>query len=201
MHDTLAQVLGFVTTKSQALHELLDAGKIDAARAQVDQLTELSLKLSADVREVILGLRTVLSSEKNLIPTLVDYVQAFARQSRIDTQIMVEDDVREFKFAPAVELQMIRIVQESLTNVRKHAHAQHAIVRFSASDGHAEMRIEDDGQGFDPARVTRGDWPQFGLQTMRERAESVGGAFVIVSKPNQGTQIVVQIPLRYPGVQ
>ncbi len=199
MHDTLAQVLGFVSTKSQAVRELLDAGKFDAARVQVDQLTELSLKLSADVREVILGLRTALSSEKGLLPALADYAQAFARQSDIDTQIVIEDGVRELTFAPAVELQMIRIVQESLTNVRKYAHARHALVRVSRIDGHAEMRIEDDGLGFDPARITRGDWPQFGLQTMRERAASVGGAFVVVSKPNQGTQIIVQIPLRYLG--
>ncbi len=201
MHDTLAQVLGFVSTKSQAVRELLDAGRIDAARTQVDQLTELSLKLSADVREVILGLRTALAPEKGLLPALADYAQAFARQSNIDTQILIEDGVRELTFAPAVELQMIRIVQESLTNVRKYAHARHAIVRVSRIDGHAEMRIEDDGQGFDPARITRGDWPQFGLQTMRERAESVGGAFVVVSKPNLGTQIIVQIPLRHLGVR
>ena len=199
MHDTLAQVLGFVNTKSQAVRELLDSGQIELARTQIDQLTELSQELSADVREVILGLRSALSPEKSLIPTLAEYAQAFARQSSIDTQLMVDPSVRELTFAPAVELQMIRIVQESLSNVRKHARAQHAIVRFSIIDGHAEVRIEDDGAGFDPSRIARGDWPQFGLKTMRERAESVGGAFVVVSKPNRGTQIVVQIPLRYSG--
>ncbi|MBI5035251.1 MAG: GAF domain-containing protein [Chloroflexi bacterium] len=197
MHDTLAQVLGFVNTKSQALHELLKAGKIDAAREQVDHLIELSQELSADVREVILGLRTALSPEKSLLPTLNDYVQAFSKQSGIATELVVAENARTLAFAPAVELQMIRIVQESLTNIRKHAHAQHAVVRFATIDGHAEMRIEDDGAGFDPARITRGDWPQFGLQTMRERAQSIGGAFVIVSKPNLGTQIIVQIPLSY----
>jgi signal transduction histidine kinase len=199
MHDTLAQVLGFVNTKSQAVRELIDSGQIDLARTQVDQLTELSQELSADVREVILGLRAALSPEKSLIPTLAEYAQAFARQSNIDTQVIIDPSIRDLTFAPAVELQMIRIVQESLSNVRKHAHAQHAIVRFSILDGHAEMRIEDDGAGFDPLRIARSDWPQFGLKTMRERAESVGGAFVVVSKPNSGTQIVVQIPLRYSG--
>jgi signal transduction histidine kinase len=201
MHDTLAQVLGFVNTKSQAVRELLDAGRIDAAREQIDHLTALSLELSADVREVIMGLRTALSPAKSLLPTLGDYVQAYSKQSQIDAQMIVEDGARELSFAPAVELQMIRIVQESLTNIRKHAQAQHAVVRFATIDGHAEIRIEDDGRGFDPSRVARGDWPQFGLQTMRERAESIGGAFVIVSKPNLGTQIIVQIPLRYAGVR
>lgn len=199
MHDTLAQVLGFVNTKSQALHELLAQGKIDAAREQVDQLTQLSQELYADVREVILGLRAAISPDKSLLPTLADYVQAYTKQSGIETKLIVENGAGGLTFAPAVELQLIRIVQESLTNIRKHAHASHATVRFAANDGHAEMRIEDDGRGFDPAHIARGDWPQFGLQSMRERAESVGGAFVIVSTPHIGTQIVVQIPLGYSG--
>ena len=197
MHDTLAQVLGFVNTKSQAVRELLDTGHIDAARGQIDQITEMSQELYADVREVILGLRAATSPEKSLFPTLNDYVQNFAKQSAIDTRMIIEGDARGLSFAPAVELQLIRIVQESLTNIRKHAHAQHAIVRFSTVDGHAELRVEDDGCGFDPSRIARGDWPQFGLQTMRERVESVGGAFVIVSQPNTGTHIVVQIPFGY----
>ncbi len=197
MHDTLAQVLGFVNTKSQAVREMLDAGQIDAARRQIDQITQMSQELYVDVREVILGLRAATSPEKSLFPTLVDYVQNFAKQSAIDTQVIFEDGARDLSFAPAVELQLIRIVQESLTNIRKHAKAQHAVVRFSTVDGHAELGVEDDGCGFNPSRIARGDWPQFGLQTMRERAESVGGAFVIVSKPNTGTHIVVQIPLGY----
>lgn len=199
MHDTLAQVLGFVNAKSQALDVLLDHGEIAAAREQVAQLTALSQELYADVREVILGLRSALSPEKNLIPTLSNYVQGYTHQSGIDARLEVEERASELTFAPAVELQLIRIVQESLTNIRKHAHAQHAVVRLGILDGHAEMRIEDDGSGFDPAHVARGDWPQFGLQSMRERAESVGGAFVVVSQPNRGTQIVVQIPLGYSG--
>lgn len=199
MHDTLAQVLGFVNAKSQALRELLDGGQIDAAREQIGQLTVLSQELYADVREVILGLRAAISPEKSLLPTLADYVPAYSKQSGVDTQMVIEEGAGELTFAPAVELQLIRIVQESLTNIRKHAHARHAIVRFATADGRAEMRIEDDGRGFDPAHIARGDWPQFGLQTMRERAESVGGAFVVVSKPGAGTQIVVQIPFGYAG--
>jgi signal transduction histidine kinase len=144
-------------------------------------------------------LRSAISPEKSLLPTLADYVQAYTRQCGIDTSLVVENGAYELSFAPAVELQLIRIVQESLTNIRKHAQARHAVVRFATVDGHIEMRVEDDGRGFDPSHVARGDWPQFGLQTMRERAESVGGAFVVVSRPDMGTQIVVQIPLGYLG--
>jgi signal transduction histidine kinase len=199
MHDTLAQVLGFVSTKSQAAHELLNRGQVQAADEQLDQITALSRELYADVREAILGLRAAISPEKTLVPTLGDYLQAYSKQCGIQTQLVIAEGAGPLSFAPAVELQLIRIVQEALTNVRKHAHAQHALVHLALLDGHAEMRIEDDGRGFDPAHVARGSWPQFGLQTMRERAESVGGAFFVVSKPNKGTQIVVEIPLGYTG--
>lgn len=199
MHDTLAQVLGFVNTKSQAARELLEQNRVDEAHEQIDQLISLSQELYADVREVILGLRTAISPEKSLLPALAGYVESYSKQSGINTRLVVEDGAGEIRFAPAVELQLIRIVQESLTNIRKHARADHAIVRFSRIDGHAEMRIEDDGHGFDPGRIARGDWPQFGLQTMRERAESVGGAFVVVSQPGVGAQIIVQVPLSYAG--
>jgi signal transduction histidine kinase len=199
MHDTLAQVLGFVSTKSQAAHELLNGGQMQAAAEQLDQITALSRELYADVREAILGLRAAISPEKSLVPALGDYLQAYSKQSGVPTQLLIEEAAGQLTFAPAVELQLIRIVQEALTNVRKHAHARHAVVHLALLDGHAEMRIEDDGLGFDPAHIARGNWPQFGLQTMRERAESVGGAFFVVSRPNVGTQIVVEIPLGYTG--
>ncbi len=199
MHDTLAQVLGFVSTKSQAAHELLSSGQTHAAAEQLDQITALSRELYADVREAILGLRAAISPEKSLLPTLGDYLQAYGKQSGIQTKLLIADGAGQLTFAPAVELQLIRIVQEALTNVRKHAHAQHAFVHLGLLDGHAEMRIEDDGRGFDPAHIARGNWPQFGLQTMRERAESVGGTFFVISRPNMGTQIVVEIPLGYTG--
>lgn len=199
MHDTLAQILGFVSTKSQATRELLERGRIEMARQQIDQLTQLAQELYADVREVILGLRVAIAPEKSFLVTLDQYVQQYARQCDIDARLIIADDARDVTFAPAVELQLIRIVQESLANIRKHADARRAVVRLARVDGRVEIRIEDDGRGFDPAHIARGEWPQFGLQSMRERAESVGGLFQINSQPNQGTQVVVQIPVGYLG--
>ncbi|MBI5653187.1 MAG: GAF domain-containing protein [Chloroflexi bacterium] len=199
MHDTLAQILGFVSTKSQATRELLERGRIEMARQQMDQLTQLAQELYADVREVILGLRVAIAPEKSFLVTLEQYVQQYARQCDIDARLIIADDARDVTFAPAVELQLIRIVQESLANVRKHADARRAVVRLARVDGRVEIRIEDDGRGFDPAHIARGEWPQFGLQSMRERAESVGGAFQITSQPNLGTHIIVQIPVGYLG--
>jgi signal transduction histidine kinase len=101
--------------------------------------------------------------------------------------------------APLVEVQLIRVVQEALSNVRKHARAARAGVRLERVGEFARLTIEDDGQGFDPTHVARGQWPRFGLQSMRERVESVGGSFTIESTPGQGTKVTVQIPIVYRG--
>jgi signal transduction histidine kinase len=199
MHDTLAQVLGFVNVKGQTLRELLDQGRTADAVEQLDQLTDLSQQLYADVREAILGLRTGVSPEKSLLPALAEYVQAYAAQSGIDARLVVRDGAGDLDLAPAVELQLIRIVQESLTNIRKHAQARHAVVRFSRVDGQVQMQIEDDGCGFDPAHIPRGARPQFGLQSMRERAESVGCTFAVISRPGAGAQVRVGVPSRHWG--
>ncbi len=92
------------------------------------------------------------------------------------------------------EIQLLRIVQEALANVRKHARASRATVHLSPADGMVELVIEDNGQGFDPARLAREGWPRFGLQTMRERAEAIGGVFTVESTPGAGTRVTVVIP-------
>ncbi|MBI4287155.1 MAG: histidine kinase, partial [Chloroflexi bacterium] len=94
----------------------------------------------------------------------------------------------------ATEVQVIRIIQEALTNVRKHARASHAWVRIGSEGDQVVVSIEDDGQGFDATRIKRGDWPHFGLQTMKERAESVRGTLEIASNPGRGTRLVFKVP-------
>ena len=93
------------------------------------------------------------------------------------------------------EVQLLRIIQEALTNVRKHAAARHAWVRLSQGDGNLQAVIADDGVGFAlDARGPAGH-PRFGLSTMRERAEAVGGTFTIDSTPGGGTAVTVSIPV------
>jgi signal transduction histidine kinase len=103
------------------------------------------------------------------------------------------------RLAPTVEIQLMRIIQEALSNVRKHARA-HA-VRVHLRPNHANLRIDviDDGQGFDPARLRAEGWPRFGLQTMRERAESIGGHFDVETFPGRGTRVAVTVPLPEPS--
>lgn len=195
MHDSLAQVLGYVNTKAQATQALLEAEQIERAAVQIGQLAQAAREAYADVRENILGLRTSPGPERTLVDTLRDYVQRWQDQSGIavelDAASVPADDLR---FSPLAEIQMLRIIQEALANVRKHAGASVVQVIISETDGWIVACVVDNGVGFDPAMIGRSDFPRFGLATMRERAEAVGGTLAIDSYPDQGTRVSIHMP-------
>jgi signal transduction histidine kinase len=128
-------------------------------------MERIAQEVYADTREVILGLRSQVKLDGGLAQNLSEYLHKFQRQSGIPIQMMVEDG-HQLHFAPRSEMQLIRIIQEALSNARKHAHAKHAWVSFSWSDGTAQVTVQDDGQGFDVAGVM-GRMDGFGLQSMR----------------------------------
>lgn len=194
IHDSVGQVLGYVNTKAQAVKVLLEAGKSAEAQAQLAQLEQAAREVYADLREAILGLRTDTGSQRRLIPVLRDYVRRYSELSGVRTELVTEGDPARYVFSPTTELHLLRIIQEALTNVRKHAVARRAWVRFAHEDGVLVVSVRDDGQGFDPARVQPGAWPRFGLQTMRERAEAIGGTFAVRSREGAGTEILVRLP-------
>jgi signal transduction histidine kinase len=194
LHDGLAQVLGYLHLQSRAAEGLLSSGQIAQAQAELQEMQEVAQEAYGDVRESILGLRTAITPGAGLIPTLTEYLDKFSQQSGINARLVIGDDA-EMKFTPAAEIQLLRIVQEALANVRKHSQASRAWVRFEADEAGAVITIEDDGQGFDPSRIWQDRQGHFGLQTMRERVESVGGELRFDSQPGQGTRVVIRVPL------
>jgi signal transduction histidine kinase len=194
MHDGLGQVLGSVNTKTLAASRLLELGKVDEARTQLAQLEAAAKDVYADVREAVLGLHTTLNPERDFLAALHEYVDGFERQSGIHVSLDVSDWPARSPLPLAAEIQLVRIVQEALANVRKHAHAQHARVRLAVRAQTVELAIADDGRGFDPTRLDREGGPRFGLQTMRERSEGIGGTFAIGSCQEQGTCVMISIP-------
>lgn len=194
MHDGLGQVLGYVNTKAQAVRELVAAGRADAAKAQLDQLAGAAQELYADVREAILGLRTEVGGGRGLIPALREYLDHYAAQSGLAVDLDVPQD--DLHLEPAVEIQLLRIIQEALTNVRKHARASRVAVHITPNGREVRIEVADDGRGVSTApdpSLFRAP-PQFGLQTMRERAEAVGGTFRLETGQRAGTRVVVTVP-------
>ncbi|MCC2629485.1 MAG: sensor signal transduction histidine kinase [Thermomicrobiales bacterium] len=194
MHDSLAQVLGYVNTKAQAAQTLLENGQPDRAAAQLGQLSEAAREAYADVREGILGLRTSLGEDRGFIETLQDYLDRWQGQSEVTVELQRSPPEYDPGLAPMSEVQLLRIIQEALSNVRKHAKARRAWVRLQPAGAGVEVVIEDDGVGFDPDGLRRSDLPRFGMTTMRERAEAVGGTFEVAAVPGAGTRVIVHLP-------
>jgi signal transduction histidine kinase len=196
MHDSLAQVLGYVNTKAQATASLLESGQTDRAIAQLGQLAEAARASYADVREGILGLRTSLGEGHSFVESLERYLEQWQAQSGVTARLETVPDA-EFspRLSPIAEVQLLRIIQEALSNVRKHAEATRALVHLEIQDRSLKATIEDDGIGFDPESLGRASLPRFGLSTMRERAEAVRGALTITPVAPRGTRVAVSIPI------
>lgn len=197
IHDTLAQILGFVNLKTGAVREWLAQGNVEQARVELEQLALLSQELYQDTRELILGLHSEADAERGITQLIESYIERFSHFCNLPTTFEASDE--DLAFAPMVEVQLLRVVQEALSNVRKHARAQHAWVTLTRAQDQVLLEIRDDGQGFDPARPARSFGPRFGLQSMRERVESIHGTFAVHSAPGQGVRIQVTIPLIYRG--
>ncbi len=195
LHDGMAQLLGYVNTKAMAVRVLLKNKQIEQADQQLGQLEDATRGLFVDVREAILGLKMAGHTD-GLIAALKEYVTQFSRLSDLPVDVSIAPDVNQLTLAADIELQLLRIVQEALTNIRKHAAAQRAAVGLKMIDGHLELTISDNGKGFDPEQVRRDSASHFGLSTMRERAEVIGAEFQLDSKPNAGTRLTIRVPFR-----
>lgn len=193
MHDSVAQVLAYVNTKAQAVDEFLDQNRVPEARQHLAQLVEAARQVYADVREGILGLRTQITPERSLLKVLDEYVREYTSQCGIQTRLVVHTD--QLGLDSMQEIQVLRIVQEALTNVRRHSGAKTAQVQFERTENGLRVVVADTGRGMSGTANVRGDRPHFGLQTMRERAESIGGTFHIEENPGGGTRIVVAVPV------
>ncbi len=195
MHDGLAQVLGYVNTKAFAVRRLLRDGDTTTAQAMLAQLEEAAREVYADVREGVLALRSTAPGDRSLLDTICDYLGKFERLSGIRVECHADRKVAELRLPEMSEIQVMRVIQEALSNVRKHAGASNATVTLRARDGMFVAQVDDDGSGFDVRTAGRRDWPQFGLQTMRERAEAIGGRFSVKSSPGGGTHVTIRLPV------
>ncbi|MFN8514945.1 MAG: sensor histidine kinase [Thermomicrobiales bacterium] len=190
LHDGLAQLVAYLLVRLDTVADLLAAQREAEALKELARLRTVADDLYADIRESIAALRTRLS-ERGLPATLRDYLAAF--EERHDIPVDLRDGDLAADIVPLAGYQLLRIVQESLANVRKHAQATHAWVAFARPQpGWLALTIGDDGQGFDPSRAS--DRASLGLTAMRERAESLGGRATVESAPGQGTRVVVTFP-------
>jgi signal transduction histidine kinase len=193
LHDGIAQVLAYVNTKSQAVDGYLEAGRVDEARVQLAELGAAARAVYVDVRESIIGLRGPIEPGQGLGAALADHARRVAEASRFGLELAIDPSVEGLRLDPDAEANLFRIVQEALTNVRKHASARRVRLAATVDDGVLTMDVADDGRGL-PADVT-GDKPGYGLRAMRERAARIGATFQVMNQVRGGVLVRVSLPL------
>lgn len=197
MHDGLAQVLGYVNTKSQAVEELLAAGRVDEARRQLGELAAAARSVYVDVRESILNLSAPATAERGLAGALEEYGRHFAESAKLAVRFQATPEAVEAQLPAASQAEAFRIAREALTNVRKHARAGRVSIALGRDGPDVVLSIQDDGVGFEAEilKASPRSWPHFGLASMRERAESIGGRIDWHSRPGSGTEVELRVPV------
>ncbi|GIK39096.1 MAG: histidine kinase [Chloroflexota bacterium] len=196
LHDHLAQTLGLLNLKTDRLGELLTGGHTAAARAELEAIKPTISGAYGQLRATLVSLcqpatDPAVASGHLLVEELTTCVADFRAATHLPADLIIADPAAQ-PGPPALQKQILHIVREALTNIRRHAQAQQVWVRVEQVEGEARFTIEDDGHGFDPAS-SQGE-NHLGLTLMRARAERSGGRLVIDSAPGVGTKVIVCFP-------
>jgi len=194
LHDDLAQVLAFIDTQGQAVRRLLGRGDLETVDHYMARLVEAARGGEVDLRDSIQAMRLSLT-EQGLVAQMTQHLEQFEQSYEIRTDLEMAEPFDDSILPAMVQVQLLRIVQEALTNARKHAQANQVWVKFDVIDSSICVIVEDDGLGFDPKAAQVDTEKHFGLQMMRERADAIGGKIEFSSRPGEGTKIMVCVPL------
>lgn len=199
LHDGLAQSLGFLSLQAQAAQVYLRSGETEAARESLRRLAQVAVEVQGDARQMIGNLLTVSLPSEGFCSTLRGAVSRFEEQTGLPARLEIDPGADAAcappKLPPAAGVQLLRIVQEALANVRKHAGSPSEIsVALTADDGQMALTVADSGTGFSPDSTGEGDG-HFGLQVMRQRAARVGAEISVRSAPGEGTSVRISVPL------
>jgi two-component system sensor histidine kinase DegS len=195
IHDGPAQSLANLVFRLEVCEKLLAAERLPELRGELAELKGLIKGSLQEVRKIIFDLRPMALDDLGLVPALRRYLEGLEEREGLVVNLAVFG--QEVRLASAVEVGLFRIIQEALHNVSKHARAASARVTLTYGQEQILLSVRDDGRGFDLREVERGGRAggHFGLISMRERAELLGGRFEVKSAPGQGTRITVAVPI------
>lgn len=188
IHDGLAQTLGFLKLKTAQMRGYLERNDFPSLSKTIDTLYEVLTEAYQDVRQAIDDLRLV-SIPNGLKSWLQQTINEFQEYSGLSVHLSGLNDIPDLP--PEVQAQVVRIVQEALSNVRKHARARNVEISCRRVDGNLIIEVSDDGIGFCLADIPGPS--QHGLRGMRERAELIGADLQVSSQPYQGTVVALRL--------
>lgn len=196
LHDSLAQTLSSLRFQVRTLDGTVQTGDTAAIRNDLSRITNSLDEANRELRALLVQFRAPMD-RGGLVTVVEKIVDGFAADSGVD--IFFQQEWRETRLPAHMEMQILRIVQEALANVRRHGQARHVrvILRDAELENTAWVLIEDDGVGFRQADIEERPGEHLGLSIMQDRARRLGGALRIESEVGEGTRVMLSFPL--PG--
>lgn len=181
LHDSVAQSLAYVGFELDRIATAHDDPELRELQGVVRGVV-------VELRETLYQLRTTVNESQDLVDVAREYIARWSDRTGVETEFSPETEGRR---VPAqVEQELWRILQESLTNVERHADASHAWVSWRIADGRAQLVVRDDGRGMKTDATSR---ERYGLVGIRERADAVGAHVTLQSEPEFGTTVLVEL--------
>ena len=191
IHDGVAQSLSYLNLKTKSVSDLLTSKDTVQALTELNEIREVVQDTYEDIRESIDQLSTEIRSV-SILTALGNYVNEFSSNNGIPVEFSVSKPF--VQLSPIVELQLLRIAQEALTNVRRHAMASSVELTLKKTGDELEMIVKDDGKGFNLEELEKYTPGYHGLNIIKERAEGLGGNLLITTVPGQGTEVKINLP-------
>ena len=187
LHDSVSQKLYGLVTLTEAAQAALEAGSQINPSEVLSRIGDNARQAVKEMRLLLFQMQPIDIEKEGLISVLHHRLAAVEGRADIKARLLADENVF---LSEDKEVALYFIAQEALNNVLRHAHAKSVLVTVKQGKRNVILRIQDDGTGFDPKKVERGG---MGLSNMKERALQVNAKLKVVSKPGQGTQIVITV--------
>jgi two-component system nitrate/nitrite sensor histidine kinase NarX len=193
LHDSIAQSLAFLKIQVQLMRDAIASGDADQVQHVLGEIDVGVRESYGDVRELLMHFRTRANTE-DIAPALLTTLRKFEHQTGLKTALQMGDE--SMPLAPDVQIQVLHIVQEALSNVRKHSDAASVSVVLRSKRTFVEVSVTDNGRGFDPRELGT---DRLGLSGISERVRLLGGAVEIETSPGVGTTVLATLPQWRPS--
>ncbi|TYP49277.1 sensor histidine kinase [Thermosediminibacter litoriperuensis] len=195
IHDGPAQVMANILLQVDVCEKLYEKD-VERARKELRELKELVRNCIREIRKIIFNLRPAALDDLGLEAVIRRYCAEFQEDTGVSVDLAIIGDKR--RLDSTVEITLFRVIQEALSNIKKHARASNVVVKLEFAFDAVNLYIEDNGVGFqfEDVRLLSEDGGHFGLVNIRERVDLLKGTIRIRSEPGRGTGIYISIPLR-----
>ena len=192
IHDNLAQEMLGISVQLEVVARTMPASA-ELAKTHLDRVRILVRHGIAEARRYVWDLRSQALDKTDLPAALSDTARRLTTETAVQAKVEVSGTFRPL--SPLIEGNLLRIGQEAINNAVRHAHARSILVNLKFGPGRVQLSVQDDGHGFDYQASKNGDAKHFGLVGMQERAEQIGGILKIESRADEGTEVMVDVPI------